>query len=394
MIIKMHKNPTTVRCIINTRNTPTYYASKFLHIILAPIMRKGKSYLKNSQDLIQILESTKYNQQDITLVSADVNELYPSIPIHDGLNALKFTISKENWNEDQINFIYDLAEFVLTNNIFTFKDKTYIQIFGTAMGTCFAVAYANIFLDHLEHQVWKKFTKDINFNKAYYPFMIKRYIADILAIFPSKDNDSSAKLYVNIYNNMFPSIKLTTEMSSEQINILDITIFKGQRFLENNILDIKTFQKPINKYLYIPQSSFHSSSIKKGFISSELRRYRLNCSNHNDFLNIKNLFFQRLLKREYSALFLNKIFNKNLCRNTILEQIENNNQSNTKDNKSIPNIFKIKFNTRIKNKEIKQCIHIPQDLTQHPQFLSIFKGQQPTICNIRNRNIQNILISN
>ena len=49
--------------------------------------------------------------------------------------------------------ILEMMEFCLTHNIFLFNGEVYQQCRGTAMGTCFAPSYANLFMGWWEEQV-------------------------------------------------------------------------------------------------------------------------------------------------------------------------------------------------------------------------------------------------
>ena len=65
----------------------------------------------------------------------------------------------------------ELIQVVLTNNVFEFDDKHYLQKQGTAMGTKMAPAYANMFMGSLEQKLnalgrgkillWKRFIDDV-----------------------------------------------------------------------------------------------------------------------------------------------------------------------------------------------------------------------------------------
>jgi len=66
----------------------------------------------------------------------------------------------------------------------------------------------------------------------------------------------------------------------------------------------------MNKYLFIPPFSNHAPHIHKGWITSYIKRIRLNCTNDIDFILNKHTFFTRLLVRGYDADFLLPIFTK------------------------------------------------------------------------------------
>ena len=77
-------------------------------------------------------------------------------------------------------------------------------------------------------------------------------------------------------------IKFTAEISDKEINFLDTTLFKGERFNKQAILDIRThFQhfKPTETFQYTYFSSCHPPGVRKGFIKGEaLRLLRTNSS--------------------------------------------------------------------------------------------------------------------
>ena len=99
------------------------------------------------------------------------------------------------------------------------------------------------------------------------------------------------------------SLKFTYTVSNEKVDFLDLTVS-----IANNRVTFNTFQKTLNKYLYLPAHSQHPWSCKKGFIIGELIRYARNCTHPNDFLRTKKLFYQRLLNRGYSDTILNELF--------------------------------------------------------------------------------------
>lgn len=75
---KVHKNPLKLRPIVACTNGPTQQASAFLDRLLQPYMKKVKSYIKNSTDLIYILQSLTVPTQAY-LITLDIESLYTNI---------------------------------------------------------------------------------------------------------------------------------------------------------------------------------------------------------------------------------------------------------------------------------------------------------------------------
>ena len=62
-------------------------------------------------------------------------------------------------------------------------------------------------------------------------------------------------------------VKLTYEISDSKISFLDLLLFKDSAC---QTLQYSTFQKPLNKYLYIPFESFHPPATKRHSLKANL----------------------------------------------------------------------------------------------------------------------------
>ena len=97
-----------------------------------------------------------------------------NIPHQDLLTALRFHLnSMPQTNIPPTERVADIANHVLSSNVFSFEDDYFQQIFGTAMGTPMAPSAPNLFMGWLEAQLlasspvpvsqdtWKRFIDDI-----------------------------------------------------------------------------------------------------------------------------------------------------------------------------------------------------------------------------------------
>ena len=180
LLIKIHKSPMASRPISSNSKYLSWHTSKFLDAELKPLMIAAPSYIKNSQSLIKILDKRNF-PFDCVLLEADVDNLYPSIPVEDGLLRLAAFLRTTHLSASRIGLIMDLSRWVLENNYCTFGGKIYQQVHGTAMGTPFAVVYACLFLTSIESEVYSKLPSEL-----YRPLFYKRYIDDIFSIFPTE----------------------------------------------------------------------------------------------------------------------------------------------------------------------------------------------------------------
>ena len=110
-----------------------------------------------------------------TLVTADVVELYPSIPHQAGLIALKEALDKSLSKRIPTDDLIRMTEFVLSNS------DAFQQISGTAIGTKFAPPYVCIYMDQVEQ---KFLAMQIN-----QPLIWLRYIDDIFFIWTHAEKE-------------------------------------------------------------------------------------------------------------------------------------------------------------------------------------------------------------
>ena len=100
------------------------------------------------------------------------------------------------------------------------------------MGTDFAVVYAYLFSCHLLKRLFSQF--DCSSLMFY-----KRFIDDAVGIWT--DDESSPSAFFSQYQSFYPEIRITPSVSFSSVDILDITLFKGDRFHSCGILDTKCF---------------------------------------------------------------------------------------------------------------------------------------------------------
>ncbi len=86
-LTKIHKNPHTERPIILGCNGPTENISAYMDYWLQPIAESLPSYIKDSKDFINIINSTPL-PKDCFLCTLDVTSLYTNIPTDDGIQSV------------------------------------------------------------------------------------------------------------------------------------------------------------------------------------------------------------------------------------------------------------------------------------------------------------------
>ena len=124
-----------------------------------------------------------------------------------------------------------MLRLILEENSFKFTNKLYLQRHGTSMGTKAAVAFTNIFMAEIETQVLRQ--------SKHKPLEWINYIDDIASLWVTTKDE--VLQFIQKANQFHPTIKFTAEISESKATFLDCTtIYKGERFKEAGILDVRT----------------------------------------------------------------------------------------------------------------------------------------------------------
>ena len=85
--------------------------------------------------------------------------------------------------------------------------------------------------------------------------LFKRFIDDGFGM--TKANKTEFETWVDEFNQLKETITIDKFKYGNEVDFMDLLIFKGDNFLDNGKFDISVFQKDVNKYMYIPATSGH-----------------------------------------------------------------------------------------------------------------------------------------
>ena len=199
LLPKIHKRLFSVpgRPVISNTNYFTENMSSFVDYHLQPLTLEVKSFLKDTNDFLNKLNSLKNIQKNSLLCTVDVVGLYPNIPHDESLAAMKEALNNREDQSVSTDSLMELAECVLKNNIFEHNSETYKQVQGTAIGTKMAPSYAILFMDKLERDILRKC--------EYQPEIWWRYIDDVFFLW-NHGEERLKKFVVSILNSSHPAI--------------------------------------------------------------------------------------------------------------------------------------------------------------------------------------------
>lgn len=380
---KLHKNPVGIRPIVAGHS----YCFTASAVVLDHKLRKSyedsRIILRDSKTLINVLENTKVTDKSVILATADISNLYGEIPLGE-----LFILCVELCDRKERNWMTPLLHHVLFCNIVQFNSKLYKQTTGVAMGSPFGPTAANVFLHHKvdNHLINKNEFPEIEF--------VARYLDDVLFILAA---DTNITEFQQKLNSIHAAMKFTLDASPTNVDFLDITIYKGNRFQSSGVLDLKTFSKPMNKFLYIPYLSLHTTKTLKGFIKTEFMRLLRNSSNERVFLRSALEFVHNLRARGYPCHFIRNVWlniNYNQ-RHLVLRDIPPKEKATPTQSDDQPLIYvsHLDRHTRtglwrdiVKNRlrEIKKAqmsSSVTQLLTQQPRLIMALR-KSPTLYNV------------
>ena len=279
ILLKLHKpNKFGIRPLINCSNTTLSVLSKILDYIFKPIVMKHFSFIKDSQNLIQLTSKVRYKDNE-KLYSADFESLYTNIPLDKAIDIIMQMVSSYTFNDISNKAIFEILKLVLLNNYFTFKCDSLtfflLQTKGIAMGTSCGPSVANLYLAYFEN----KYRKVLD-NSLYY-----RFIDDVL--YTDTENFITSK-----FKEIFPDLTLNC-FTSDQVQFLDLNI----SFNLDRTLNFDLYIKPTFTGSYLNINSNHPNHVFKGIIISLVSRIRRNCTNdYNFYKHTTNLLYYLLKK--------------------------------------------------------------------------------------------------
>ncbi len=362
---KVHKNQAKPpgRPIVSSCSSLTYPASKYVDHCLSPFLKFLNTICRSSNDFIRLLTFTKQAPTDIILC-ADVTSLYPNIPLDFGLEKVSSLLNHLNQIHKLIPpkdlvFCLDLMNWVLYNNYISFANTTYKQIKGTAMGTPVAVTFAQLFLAAIELPILSTTPCTL----------YQRYIDDICALI----SESAASDFIAQFNAVCPSIKLEAVTIGPNGIFLDLSLH-----VVNGSTSYTIYQKPANKYQYIPFLSAHNLSVFYNWVFEELKRYRVKCSTHSDFVSLTLLFAERLRARGYPPRIFALAMTNLPSRASLLKPILNPNKINIK-HKALGPVLTLALPSLHPNPRWKLLLAIPPQIFYNRHYFEAYGNKQLVI---------------
>ena len=307
-----------VRGIISGVGGPFEKLSGFVDHFLQPGMVKLPTYLRDTKHTLQVIENIN-NQIDngelslegVSLITLDIDKMYNTMTKQLARGACSTFLENIQQNHEDnsvsVSSVLNALDTCLKNNFFKFNEKIYHQKKGVGTGVKFAPPYACLGIGDFESLA---FSQNNQFSDLL--LLWKRFIDDVLGLF--RGTEDQFNNFVSWLNSLMRgTVKFKAQISSEQVEFLDLIISK-----ENGRLETNLFVKPTNLQLYLDFRSNHPKHCKVGIIYGQALRIIERCSSiENQNKNLDDLK-QKLLDRNYPT-------------NIICRQIDRAKRRNRKD---------------------------------------------------------------
>lgn len=292
---KVHKKDAPLRPITSTTNAPGSNLAKRMTEILSTIFDGDDLHLKNSTQAKYYIDKVQLEEGEV-LVSFDVISMFTNIPLE-----LVRSIIGRKWREIKIRFGIDknlldeILVFLLADcATFTYRDTTYKQTRGLAMGSPLSPLLAKIVMTDLMEKQLPKLVEQ--------PKLLKVYVDDTLGIVRHTDRES----ILSTLNGYHKDVQFTMEDENEkgELNFLDMTIRK-----ENGTLSTNWYKKEFASDRMLNYLSGHEDQTIKATATAHIKTV-INLSDGKHFQHNKEMIWKRLRLNNFPETEIMGLMNK------------------------------------------------------------------------------------
>ncbi len=228
----------------------------------------GTTTVSNSYELVQLLQEYNFGSNEVLLLY-DVTSLFTRVPILETLQIVENRLQElRNLPDDPISDVTSLSNagimrllnHVLGQCYFVWESTLYKQSSGLPMGGRLSPILANLFLEHLEHEVLCSSVK--------VPRIFFRYVDDVFLVWDA--SNGSHKIFLDKLNTQHPEIQLTDELEQERsLPFLDIWVTRPNLpagSSKKGKAEISIYRKPMHSACYVPYDSAHPHKVKKELV--------------------------------------------------------------------------------------------------------------------------------
>ena len=272
LLAKIHKHPLKTRPIVSVSGSILFGLGKWVDYILQDLIKQYPTYfpfyIQSSTELVQQLKHLDL-PRNCSIFTADAVSMYTNIETTHALTMFKTFF--ESFSKHAIHDgLLPALEIIMRHCVFTFDDKFWVQLSGTAMGAPPAPMYATIYFAIHEQNIIPEYNQNLIF--------YRRFIDDTIGIWYDASTNSSLhfkQLQADFDN--YGKLKWTFSTLSNHANFLDVSIS-----IQDQRIHYSMHEKALNLYLYLPPHLCHPPGVLKGLIHGRLHMIANFCSDQED----------------------------------------------------------------------------------------------------------------
>ncbi|XP_040064250.1 uncharacterized protein LOC120838403 [Ixodes scapularis] len=254
--LKDHKPELPFRTVINENGTWQKVVSKFLQQGLEYVRLEDSLSLRNSNELIDILEV--HHGRKCSIFSMDIKDLYYSLEKSRLLKRVKEALERnlvkfQSGSGISVDCFLTVLDLYLRSTVVEYDGKKFVQKDGVCIGSSVAPALAEIYLNSLDSAVVEGLGKMPSGS-----CIVRRYVDDIVVCtFQSGIAEKLESLIVS----SAPELKFTVEkQTNNRLQFLDLKLHVGETLCWEYGKDAP---KPV-----LPKKSCHSKTVKASVVRS------------------------------------------------------------------------------------------------------------------------------
>jgi len=258
-LIKLHKDGQPCRPIIPMLKSPTRKLGQWLYDKIREYEFRSKWSCTGGEEISkEIREKWKIGMR---FISMDVKDLYPSVPVREGIEILTKWMKEVglvNKQEDEDDW-KEICKVVVTSNYFEYEGQFYSIIEGSPMGSPLSGVLAELWLRKMEGELIEE--EIVKGNIGWY----RRYVDDIIIGY---DDERKLTEMKNKIKNWHKNLVVTWEEPDEDgwLSFLDLKIKGGEE------LGIGIFRKEVSKPMYVRWDSYGDIKTKMSGLNYMCRR--------------------------------------------------------------------------------------------------------------------------
>jgi hypothetical protein len=242
------------RAYIDTVNYVTTAWARYLSVKLTPARQKIPNRIMDTPDLIRKLSKLRF-EPDCWIISADVVDFYPNTDPVEGDEVIKKHISPE-----LVPLCLEVAKLIQNSIKFLTPIGCFDMSGGYGIGITHSGEVCDLNQSRVEQRVFAMLAQLL-----LHPSFWGRLVDDYFLVLEGPIADRLK--IIDAMEKADPKRPLKVQISSQSIDFLDVTIYKGPKFLTTGILDTKPYTKPSYTGMHLPYSSHHPQSTFDSILS-------------------------------------------------------------------------------------------------------------------------------